>query len=228
MATDDLQAPVQPTAPAPPKPEDWFGTGSVQARIEVPTVEDKQTLRQLTKARIGTGLNIDETVRDTVDPGTPGVGGFAAYAPDGSVVGFGNASVWGAEHFPHEYMNDVLSDMELPSRVSVWEFVAVHEAWAGRGLASRLRDRCLEYARGMGAGWVVGVSWQREDEVDSTALFESANFSLLSEEPDFYADARDYCPDCGSGGCGCAGKLYARRLDRGAPPVPTGGDSGMV
>lgn len=94
--------------------------------------------------------------------------------------------------------------------------IAVSPHHEHEGIATELLDRVLTHFTDVGAGEVYAVSWQRENTVDSTGLFEKFDFENLSYIDSFYAygeSPRQDCPDCSTDHCTCDGIIYRKQLN---------------
>lgn len=104
------------------------------------------------------------------------------------------------------------SDWPKPVESAEISMVAVTRHFRNQGIATELCERFMKYASQY-VDRVFAASWQREDAVDSSRLFESLGFERLGEEPEYY-DTEEYqrdCPDCGLG-CSCSAAFYTRTL----------------
>lgn len=137
---------------------------------------------------------------------------WVAQAAGGDVIGVGLASVAGAGWMQERlHATDEQAEAWFTGRDGLFVFAGVAPEWQGRGVATSLYRYRLEWLRSMDAGRAFGMSWRRPNHVDSSALFEKFDFSLLDVKVDYYRDTGRTCPDCGTP-CECHGAVYARDL----------------
>ena len=137
---------------------------------------------------------------------------------DGAVpVGGGVVSIFGHDDAV-ESLPDGRFDAEalLGERTAWLWFGVVDPAWRGRGIGRAMFDRRVEWAREQGASMAVAFGWERAG-ASSRPLFEADDWIPVQRFPDYYAEHRDSCPDCGAwpsneSVCECEMTLWARDL----------------
>ena len=144
--------------------------------------------------------------------------GFVA-SDGGTVAGFGIATNADAD-YAENYIG-VGIDIDLWPSTGILHILVVAPNYRGRGIGSDLVATRLRWLREVAeADGVVGLSWHREDHVDSRQLFEKFGFEAAATVEEYYAKAHDDpgpCVDC-DGVCSCNATIYRK---------PLGGDDGQ-
>lgn len=120
------------------------------------------------------------------------------------------------QEYAEDYIGLDVSDWSPWPATGVLHVLAVDSDHTGEGIGSQLVEKRLQYLASGGADGVIGLSWHRDDHVDSRALFEKYGFEQVAVFDEYYArtHGRDDCPDC-TGECECTASLWARSLPGG-------------
>lgn len=98
----------------------------------------------------------------------------------------------------------------LGDRIAVMHMAAVDEGWENRGIGSALMQVRLSLAcEYYDVDSAFGLSWLRENHLDSSVLFEKFGFERVDTVEGYFGggDGRSDCPDCGAH-CECSAGLY--------------------
>lgn len=154
-------------------------------------------------------------------------GVIASHSPpdrDGTVpVGAGLVALRDHDEAVAEMPDDCRFDRDalVDDMAAYLVFGVVDPAFRGHGIGYEMFHDRLEWAARNGAEMVFSFGWERRDDARSSRpLFEAFDFVPIERFPDYYAENRGACPDCGSWpsnerACECAMTFWARDLPAG-------------
>lgn len=148
-----------------------------------------------------------------IDTETP-TQGFVAVRGT-SLLGFGIATDANRGYAQEYFSVDI--DIDLWERTGILHIIVVDEQYEGQGIGSDLVRARLRWLRNVTeVGGVMGVSWHREDHVDSRVLFEKFGFEAVETVEEYYAKSEEHvpCVDC-EGSCRCDATIYRKAFGGG-------------
>ena len=194
---------------------DWFGTGPIAFGVRRYRPGDRDAIVKLWGSRFGCDPEAANEWLDEVESDYPTECFIASPTQDGRILGFGITTVTNEETIDNwleeGYYGNVDLEADLSPRTAIMHIGVTRPECENQGIASALWRARLEYALEHDAERAVGTSWNREDHVDSSVLFEKYGFEPIKQVETYYEGGREDCPDC-SGACKCDATIYWREL----------------
>lgn len=105
-----------------------------------------------------------------------------------------------------------LEECFLGQRIGSLSLITVDEGYRGKGIATQITEKGLEWLNAQGCGTVLGICWVNGMPQNSKPLFEHFGFQKIGECSEFYRDfsiEHPYdCPGCHQFPCECSALLY--------------------